>query len=731
MNLAFGNPALLWGLAAAAIPIAIHLFFRRRPRPTPFPAIDFVLRARRETQRRLRLRKLLLFAARTLLLAAIATAIARPRAEGDRGAAPIAIGPRATAIVLDASGSMRYRLDGSPLFDRARADALEALAALTPEEPATAVVCAPGTPQVEAPGFDRAAVRRVLEAAAPAAGFADLTTCVQAAARALSSSKAQEGLGKRLVVATDLAASAWRLETAAPTVESARGPVRPEVAILDAARGAALPNHAVVGLEAEPDPSAGPRGYRFTATVVNHGAQPVSDLPLSLVVGAGPGEKDAKVTIRAFAEVPAGGAVKKALLHAFPRGGPAAVQVTLPPDGLPQDDARALALDVPRDVRALVVDGAPSPVKYRDEAYFVEAALSSAASPVRPKLVDAEAFPREDLSQFDVVFLLNVRSVAAKGPELARFVENGGGLFVSLGDQVDAERYGHELGAVLPMALHVEKSADQRGAGAAAGAGAGAPGAGGAARFAEVDWSHPALSVFSGEAREGLLGARTSRYVLARPAPRGAEGAAPRVLIAFDDGAPALVEGRRGKGRVLLFTSTADRDWTDWPIRTSFLPAMQRFAAYLTGGLEERRERATVVDVRRTLRLDEGETLAALVGPDGRERRLPELGRTGLQTEGPGAVSWVPPDPGLWQVKVALRGEERVEPRLDFAVWPDARESDTRRLEPSELTAWFGGEGHARVEGESRTAGSRALPLWTILLVLGVAAFFLEGFLLA
>jgi hypothetical protein len=713
MNLAFGHPALLWGLLAAAIPVAIHLFFRRRPRPTPFPAIEFVLRARKETQRRLRLRKVLLFTARTLLLAAIAAAIARPRAEQGRGGAPIAVGPRATAIVLDASGSMRYRLDGAPLFDRARADALEALAALGPEEPATALVCGPGAPQVEPPGFDRAAVRRRLEDAAPAAGFADLTACVQAAAQALSAAKAQEGLGKRLVVATDLAASAWRLEAPPPTVESPRGRVRPEVAILDAARGAALPNHAVVGLEAEPDPSAGPRGYRFTATVVNHGGEKLSDLPLTLSVGVGSSQK---VVIKAFAEVPPGGAVKKTLLHAFPGGGPAAIQVALPPDGLALDDARALALDVPRDVRALVVDGEPSPVKYRDEAYFVESALSSAASPVRPRLVDAEAFPREDLSQVDVVFLLNVRSVAAKAAELQRFVEAGGGLFVALGDQVDPERYDRELGGLLPMALHVEKSADARTASAGA-------------RFAEVDWAHPALSVFTGEAREGLLGTRTSRYVLARPAPRGAEGTPARVLVAFDDGAPALIEGRRGKGRVLLFTSTADRDWTDWPIRTSFLPAMQRFAAYLTGGLEERGARGSLVDVRRPLALAEGEALAALVGPDGREHRRPELERSGLQEEG-GALTFAPPEPGLWQVKVSVKGEERVDPRFAFAVWPDPRESDTRRLEPGELTAWFGGEGHARVEGEARAAGGREIPLWSVLLVLGVAAFLAETFLL-
>jgi hypothetical protein len=714
MNLGFANPALLWGLLAAAIPLAIHLFFRRRPRPTPFPAIDFILKARRETERRLRLKKVVLFAARTLLLAALALALARPRLEAPAAAASAApAGPRATAIVLDASASMRYRLDGRALFDRARADALGALAGLSAEEPASAVVCGGGEPRAEPPSYDRAEVRRALERAEAEAEPGDLTACVTAAARALSDERLPASLGRRIVVATDLAATAWRLDQPPPTVEGSPGRVRPEVTVLDAARGAPLPNAAVLAAEAEPDPAAGSRGYRITATLASYGGEPLADAPLSLLAGTG---KQARLAIRAFADVPANGTARKTLSHAFAEGGPATLQLALPEDGLREDDARALALVVPREVRALVVDGAPSPVRYRDEAYFVESALASPASPVRPTLVDAEALAGEDLSRYDVVFLLNVRAPGAKAAELARFVEQGGGLFVALGDQIEPEGYAKELAGLLPAALHVVKTA----AGGAQG--------GKAARFADVDFAHAALSVFQGEAREGLLGVRTSRYVLAKPAGRGP---APRVLASFDDGAPALLEARRGKGRVLLFTSSADRDWSDWPIRTSFLPAMQRFAGWLAGTLDDRREPPGKVGEPRTIRLDEGSSLAALVGPDGRERRRAELERTGLREEG-GALRYPPREPGLWQVKVSAGGEERVEPRLSFAVALDPRESDTRRLRPEELTAWLGGASHARVDGDAIPAeGRREVPLWSILLVLGVAAFFLEGVLLA
>lgn len=725
MSLGFANPALLWGLLAATIPIAVHLFFRRRPRATPFPAIDFVLRARRQTERRLRLRRILLFAARTLVLAALALALARPRLEAPASAAATApAGPRATAIVLDASGSMRYRLGDRTLLERARADALGALRALGPEEPATAVVCGSGEPSAEPPSFELGEVRRALERAEAEAAHADLGACVAAAARALSDADAQAALGKRVVVATDLAASAWRLDVPPPWIETPAGKVRPEVTVLDAARGAALPNAAVLSAAAQPDPGAGPRGYRVTAQLANYGPEPLADAQVSLVLGTG---KDARTAIRAFAEIPPGGAARKTFSHAFAEGGPATLQVALRPDALREDDAVPLALVVPREVRVLVVDGAPSPVRYRDEAYFLESALSSPASPVRPTLVDAEALAAEDLSRYDAVFLLNVRAPGAKAAELARFVEQGGGLFVSLGDQVEPEGYAKELAGLLPAALHVVKTA------------AGRDGRG--ARFGEVDLGHPALAVFEGEAREGLLGVRTSRYVLAKPsgpsgarggsAPDGGPAAGARVLASFDDGAPALLEARRGKGRVLLFTSSVDRDWTDWPIRTSYLPAMQRLAAWLAGGLDDRREPPGRVGEARTLRLEEGARLAALVGPDGRERRRPELDRAGLREVDGGALRFVPREPGLWQVKVSEGGQERLEPRLSFPVTFDPRESDTRRLQPDELTAWLGGAAHARVEGDARAGRERDVPLWSILLVVGLAAFFLEGVLLS
>jgi hypothetical protein len=176
---------------------------------------------------------------------------------------------------------------------------------------------------------------------------------------------------------------------------------------------------------------------------------------------------------------------------------------------------------------------------------------------------------------------------------------------------------------------------------------------------------------------------------------------------------------------VVLFTSSVDRDWSDWSIRTSFLPAMQRLTAYLAG-VEEREAVASVVGASRTIELGEGKRLLALVAPDGRELAADALPRSGP----PGSPPVVVPDvPGLWQVRVEDRGEARLDPALAFAVLPDARESDTRRVDQSELTAWLGGADLAAMSEDAR--GERRVPLWSILLALAVAAFVAESALAA
>src|SRR5207245_11563917 len=279
----FAHPAYLWGLLAIALPILVHLFNQRRPRPLSFGAIEFVLRSQRQRARRLRLRQIVLLALRCLLIAAVALALARPSIKPRGVQAAQATGPQATALVLDASLSMRYRIGSRTLFEKARSEALAALDRLGPDEPATVGLCAGSSgfagAGMAAPSFDRLAARRLLQSAQPTYLSADLTGCMAAAAKALGESPVA---GKRIIAFSDLAAHGIRLDAPPPLVPPPAGAppgapgIKPNVVLVDAAQGSDLPNAAVIAIAVRPSASLGARGYEVVATLGNHSHQPVS-----------------------------------------------------------------------------------------------------------------------------------------------------------------------------------------------------------------------------------------------------------------------------------------------------------------------------------------------------------------------------------------------------------------------------------------------------------------------
>ena len=247
MSLRFLNPALLWGLAAAASrsPSTSSSGGARgrspsRPstsccRPGARPSGGSSCGACSSSR------------PAPLLLAAAALAIARParssrrRPRGRGGPA----GPAATVIVLDASASMAYRLGGGTLFDRAREDALEVLASLGPDEPATVVVCGGGCgrPRPTRPASTAWPLRR--RSTRP--GRASPTPTSPPAwprRRARSATRPRSPAAR--------AAGSWSSPTSPPAPGGSTrrrrwcrrraGRGGPEVALLDAARGETLPN---------------------------------------------------------------------------------------------------------------------------------------------------------------------------------------------------------------------------------------------------------------------------------------------------------------------------------------------------------------------------------------------------------------------------------------------------------------------------------------------------------
>jgi hypothetical protein len=557
----FLSPLFLIGILSAAIPLIIHLSRSRRTKKMQFSTTRFFTDQFLRSYRMSRLKELLLLVCRMALCALFAVALARPlllpKAQAFR-ASP----SRAVVIVLDDSASMGYVENGVPLFERARNVAGELLAGLRAGNDTASLVLAARRadgPQVlfPQPTTELGDVLQAVDSLRVSALATDLRGAIEQAEAVVRASSAAS---KEIYIISDLQKSGW--ETADPVNSSTESDplyifirVRPteprNVAITAVQYAAARP---MVGVPFSIHPHIRLQGEL---------AQPVI-VRLYL---------DGKnVAERPLEKLQSGRWAVPRFLHAFTTGGWHSGYVEVDDETLAADNRRYFAFEVLDSIRVVAVDGAPSEVPRLDELFFLKTALSASIeghSSIQLGVTGPAELANLDLTGCRLVILANVPSLSASAIEkLERFVDQGGSLLVFLGDKVDPAFYNQALsepgrlhGGLLPARL-VEVEGVKRGDGKSS--------------FfpTEVDLGHPALAVFD-DPRSGTLSGVTFRALWK------VEPASSPVLMRVNSGSPLLCEKAFGKGRVMLFTSTCDRDWTNFPVRAAFLPWLYRTIGYL------------------------------------------------------------------------------------------------------------------------------------------------------
>jgi hypothetical protein len=173
--------------------------------------------------------------------------------------------------------------------------------------------------------------------------------------------------------------------------------------------------------------------------------------------------------------------------------------------------------------------------------------------------------------------LLIWNDVAAGTPGLQKrledFVRGGGGMIIVLGNATEASEFNRGFGAWLPVRLDTTASGDGR------------PGSGPTEDFVlmtDIRTDHPIFQPFGKPHSGTFSGARFYRHG------RIATGTGAEVLARFDNGDPALVSAAVGKGRVLVFTSSADDTGNDLPLKAVYAPFWQQMLRFLESYGEQR-----------------------------------------------------------------------------------------------------------------------------------------------
>ncbi|NQV28741.1 MAG: BatA domain-containing protein [Rhodopirellula sp.] len=585
----FASPLLLGGLVLAGIPILIHLLHKRRYVQVDFAAMRFLIEATRKRARRTRIEQLILLVLRTLVLALLVLALARPHFETGGG---LLTGdqPVHRIVVVDTSFSMQLAEEAMELqpgqnsesdsgtgIEKAR-EAVRRLVENGRRGDAWNLVRIAGREPfgiINQVAFNAEAVLEEVAALTATDSTGDLAGTFETVLTMLK--QAPEIPRKEVVFVTDFQASMWAPESSTQKSrlrELARKTgAMARVSFVNAA-SIGVRNLAVTGLEMETGAAASDQVTSFRSTVRNFGESILRGQVVELLV-------DGRLVDTRRVDLPPGIDVPTSWSHTFREAGEFRVEVHLQDDALPVDNRRWLAVPVREELTVLLVDGTPSGRDRESATFYVSRALDpstledASGAFVRPTTIAEGELPSVSLAQYDVVVLCNVGLLTEpEATVLESFVRSGGGLVILPGDRVNADSYNQRLfrdgQGILPARLGEVKVVENRED---------------VLTFDARGFEHPLVRVFRGNPGAGLESTMTQKYVALTPTESATVG------LWFSDGAPALVESSVGTGRVILAATSADDRWGTWAIwAPSFVPIMNEMVLHSVSGRWKNRQ---------------------------------------------------------------------------------------------------------------------------------------------
>jgi hypothetical protein len=697
--MSFLNSLPLWGTLAAlgvSVPIVIHLWSRRQRLDIKWAAMELLKKAMVARSRQVRMEDRLLMFLRCLTLLLIALALLRPLLENSSAKSS---GRAGIVIGIDASFSMAH---GEPArFEKALVKAREILSTISEGDPVSIVLMS-SKPEVifRRTGYDPGTFTAVLEKNAKVSSYP--LNMERNLEILLELSKELKTPARECYIITDAQESDWQAlsEQSRTTFQE----------LTEAARVVVIPvkvtshdNLALTSFNYSAGSLQKDGTARFSASVLNTGSEADSGASVEFFVN---GKLKAR---KELASLGAGQTGVASFYTTFDVSGDIPLTARLSKDSMTADNERHVIASIRSSVKVLCIDGNANDSTEKDAkgAFFATHALrlkhSDDQAPIKVTHIGTDSLYGEKLNNYDVIMMFNVGDVSKDlAMRIQQYVESGGGLMAFLGDKVDANVYNEKFAVnnkpILPIQL-LEKKKHQD------------PAAGWQMSSTQSDH---ALSKVIRKLPADLVSGPRFHTAFSGKLLNGAES-----LINLDNGQPLLIGSRDGK--VLVFTSSADRTWNNFPVNPLFMILLQQAATMLSNSAELTDgtvgEPTTMLLPGRLMGDD-----AELKSPSGEVEPV-------KVTVVDGATAYVlsPNSPGVYNIPV-----NSGKSGASIAANVETKESNVRSASADSLDTWLG---DLAVEVSSGSVVDTAInnrkgrDLSLTLLVLGAICFFAQGLL--
>jgi hypothetical protein len=644
--------------------VLLHLTQREKKQIVHFPSLMFVRRIPYQSVRRRKIQNWLLLMVRLAALALIILAFARPLIVGS-AASPIAgEGAREVVVLLDTSYSMGF----ANRWENARAAAHERLNGLTGADRGSLILFSSGAEIAIRSTPERNGLQAAVATAKPGSGATRYSPALKVAGSIIAESTLPR---REVILISDFQRGGWRGE------EGTRLPEGTLLTPVPVAASADRANVSVTAVSLARSSFSNQERVTVTAGLTNRTERAVTGQSITLDVDGIPAATKP-------VQIEPGGSTSVSFEPVTLSARNMKGTVRLSDDALATDNAFNFVISPTEPVRIAVVDrGSAAAGLYLSRALAVGEAPRFETTTRQP-----DTLSDDDLRRHAVVVLNDVAVTTGFARRLARFVEQGGGLFVAAGPRAT---WPQEVD-LLPGSIGNPVDRTR----------------GDAARVGALEYAHPVFEPFRAPRSGNFATIPVYGYRSVSPVP-GAQ-----VLARFDGTAPATLERRVGAGRVLLWASSLDTGWSDIPTRGVFLPFVHQSMRHLSGYATPR----PWLTVGQVLDASSGAVSKADAGQ--RIVLTPSGRRVPLQDEGSDVMELT--EQGFYE----LRGKDNTSVSV-VAANVDPAEADLTPMDPKEIVAAAVGTPGAAGGG----AGASGVPLtpeaqeknqrlWWYLLVAGI-----------
>ncbi|MHB1688550.1 MAG: BatA domain-containing protein [Ignavibacteriaceae bacterium] len=547
----FLNPAVLFGLLAASIPVLIHLLNLRKLKRIDFSTLAFLKELQKNKIRKIKLKQWLLLALRVLIILFLVTAFARPTLKGVAIGGTTSAAKTTAVFILDNTPSMSVVDSKGSYLNQAKATIKQILSQLQEGDEAALVLVGDQNNNNVKATSNLAEFQKQVDAVKISDESGMLNSAIVKAAKILSKSN---NFNKEIYLLSDFQAGRLADQNSLSDLgQILNDKVRLYTFPEDSHNlsGKKVFNVGIDNIKLNTQIFEKDKPLDFTVTVTNYSNQPVTNLVVSLFIE---GERSAQQSVSLSPEE------SKTLTLEAPvkQTGYVDAFAEIEDDDILQDNRRYINFFIPKEIPVIIFTGDPA------DSRFVDLALSAAGNDQTLKVTEKNLnqINSTNLSLYDVVVVIGSENIS-NYDRLNSYLNSGGNIFLTPGSKSTVQNFQsitRGLGIPSPTAAagKVNELSNP-------------------VSFDKVDFNHPVFQdIFSSKEKKNVESPEIYYHFKISTEGKGAN------VISLMDGSSFLSEYKIGKGKIFLLNTAPILSWSNFPLKNLFAPIITKSIFYLS-----------------------------------------------------------------------------------------------------------------------------------------------------